>query len=149
MKNNRTYRAILDSVTSIKNNKTFLTILNTASSVIWGGLGCFVTVMVAGWILSGNHTKDVDLSDILLLLGGIILIIAAILIWNRRRVVKMVVGLFAYLCSFFVLFTVLLAAAAGHWPPLRFYLVIIIPIVGFLLSILSLFCLPPKNSSGS
>ena len=131
---------------ALKNNKTFLSVLNAASSVIWGGLGCVVTVLEAGRILSGNHTKDVDLWDILLLLDGIILILAAILIWNRRRVVKMIVGLFAYLCSFFVLFTVSLAAAAGHWPPLRFYLVILIPVVGFLLSILSLFCLPPKNS---
>ena len=131
---------------ALKNNKTFLSVLNAASSVIWGGLGCVVTVLEAGRILSGNHTKDVDLWDILLLLDGIILILAAILIWNRRRGVKMVVGLFAYLCSFFVLLTVSLAAAAGHWPPLRFYLVILIPVVGFLLSILSLFCLPPKNS---
>ena len=136
-------------VIALKNNKSFLSVLNAASSVIWGGLGCVVTVLEAGRILSGNHTKDVDLWDILLLLDGIILILAAILIWNRRRRVKMIVGIVASLCSFIVLFMFLMAAAAGHWPSLDFFLAISIPIVGFLLSIISLFCLPPKNSKNA
>lgn len=128
----------------LKNNKTFLTIVNMASSIVWGGIGCFVvTIMVASWF-QGNRTWDYW--EILLLLGGIQLILSAILIWNRQRVVKMVVGLFASLCSFFALLSFSMAAAAGHWPPLEGYLAIFIPIVGFLLSILSLFCLPPKKS---
>ena len=138
-----TYRSILNAVTTIKNNKIFLTVINTAFSVIWGGLGCYLTVMETRWILLGNRTKGVDL-----LLGavGVILILFAILIWNRRRRVKMIVGIVASLCSFIVLFMFLMAAAAGHWPSLDFFLAISIPIVGFLLSIISLFCLPPKNS---
>lgn len=138
-----TYRTILNAVTTIKNNKIFLTVINTAFSVIWGGLGCYLTVMETRWILLGNRTKGV-----VLLLGavGVILILFAILIWNRRRRVKMIVGIVASLCSFIVLFMFLMAAAAGHWPSLDFFLAISIPIVGFLLSIISLFCLPPKNS---
>ena len=137
------HRTILNAVTTIKNNKIFLTVLNTAFSVIWGGLGCYLTLMETRWILLGNRTKGVDL---LLSIVGIILILFAIFIWNRRRGVKMVVGIVASLCSFFVLFVIIMAAAAGHWPSLVLEFAISIPIVGFLLSIISLFCLPPKDS---
>ena len=137
------HRTILNAVTTIKNNKIFLTVLNTAFSVIWGGLGCYLTLMETRWILLGNRTKGVDL---LLSIVGIILILFAIFIWNRRRGVKMVVGIVASMCSFFVLFVIIMAAAAGHWPSLILLFAISIPIVGFLLSIISLFCLPPKDS---
>ena len=65
----------------LKNNKTFLTIVNMASSIVWGGIGCFVvTIMVASWF-RGNRTWDYW--EILLLLGGIQLILSAILMKNN------------------------------------------------------------------
>lgn len=140
------HRTILNGVTTIKNNIIFLTVLNTAFSVIWGGLGCYLTLMEVRWLLLGNRTTGVGL---FLGIVGIILILFAIFIWNRRRGVKMVVGIVASFCSFFVFFMFLMAAAAGHWPSLVFLFALSIPIVGFLLSIISLFCLPPKNSKNA
>ena len=148
-KNNGTALGILNAIASVKNNKYFLITLNVVSSVLWGGLGGYMTLAFALGILSSLRSKRFEFigSYIVLLLGGIVLLLAAILIWSRRRRVKWIVCVFSCFTSIMMLFALALAAAAGHWPPLYFYLALSIPLMGILLSILSLACLPPKKSS--
>ncbi|MBQ3723190.1 MAG: hypothetical protein II851_05720 [Bacteroidales bacterium] len=148
-KYNRTACGILKAVASVKNNKSFHTILNVASSVLWGGLGGYMTLAFALGILSSLRSKRFEFigSYIVLLLGGIVLLLAAILIWSRRRRVKWIVCVFSCLCSILMLFALVGAAAAGHWQSLDFYLALLIPFAGILLSIFSLICLPPKKSN--
>lgn len=132
----------------IKNDKKLLTVLKVASSVLWGGLGSYVTVMFAWGILTSLRTKHLEFigSEIVIFLGGIALILAAIFIWSQKRGVRWLVGIFSCLSSILMLLSLVGAAAAGHWPPLFFYLALIIPLIGILLSVLSLVCLPPKNN---
>jgi hypothetical protein len=131
----------------IKNDKKLLTVLKVASSVLWGGIGSYVTVVFAWGVLTSFRTKHLEFigSEVVILLGGIALILAAIFIWSRQRGVRWLVGMFSCLSSILILLSLVWAAAAGHWPPLFFYFALIIPLIGILLSVLSLVCLPPKN----
>ena len=119
-----------------------------ASAVLWGILGFYVSSVFAIDIIAELHTNSalfVGL-DILLVLCGVALLISAVMVWSHIRHVKKTACIISLVSSLVILMNFVWLAVANPLSPLDTWITILVPLVSILLSILSLACLPPKNS---
>ena len=124
------------------------TIVHGVSSVLWVILGFYVSSVFAIDIIAELHTNSalfVGL-DILLVLCGVALLISAVMVWSHIRHVKKTACIISLVSSLVILMNFVWLAVANPLSPLDTWITILVPLVSILLSILSLACLPPKNS---
>ena len=124
------------------------TIVHGVSSVLWVILGFYVSSVFALDILAELHTNSalfVGL-DILLVLCGVALLISAVMLWIQIRHVRKTACIISLVSSLVILMNFVWLAVANPLSPLDTWITILVPLVSILLSILSLACLPPKNS---
>ena len=124
------------------------TIVHGVSSVLWVILGFYVSSVFALDILAELHTNSalfVGL-DILLVLCGVALLISAVMLWSQIRHVRKTACIISLVSSLVILMNFVWLAVANPLSPLDTWITILVPLVSILLSILSLACLPPKNS---
>ena len=124
------------------------TIVHGVSSVLWVILGIYVSSVFAIDIIAELHTNSalfVGL-DILLVLCGIALLLSAVMLWSQIRHFWKIACIISLVSSLVILMNFVWLAVANPLSPLDTWITILVPLVSILLSILSLACLPPKNS---
>jgi len=124
------------------------TIVHGVSSVLWVILGIYVSSVFAIDIIAELHSNSalfVGL-DVLLVLCGVGLLFSTAMIGSRIRHIMKTACIISFVSSLVILMIFVWLAVANPLSPLDTWITILVPLVSILLSILSLACLPPKNS---
>ena len=124
------------------------TIVHGVSSVLWVILGIYVSSVFAIDIIAELHSNSalfVGL-DVLLVLCGVGLLFSTVMIGSRIRHVMKTACIISFVSPLVILMIFVWLAVANPLSPLDTWITILVPLVSILLSILSLACLPPKNS---
>lgn len=127
------------------------TIILTASTLVCGVLGCYVTIVESIRLFSLLQREDAHSIvfdwHIIFLVSGVLLILATILRWSRKRCIGKAVNIFLFLFTFF--FTLAIGVSTfddGHWRMIDLLVIVPLTVVGFLLSVLSISRSYPQDS---
>ena len=118
-------------------------IVHMASTLVWGILGCYVTIVESIRLLSLLHREDAHSFvldwHIFFLVCGVLVILVTVLRWSRKRWMGKAVNVFLLL--FALLFTLAVAVSSfddGHWRMIDLFVLEPLSVLGFLLTIISI-----------
>ena len=118
-------------------------IVHTASTLVWGFLGCYVTIVESIRLLSLLHREDAHSFYldwlIMFLVCGVLVILVTALGCSRKRWIGKAVNIFLLLFTiFFSLAIEVSTFDDGHWRMVDVFVLVPLTVLGFLLTIISI-----------
>ena len=119
-----------------------LALVHTASTLVWGFLGCYVTIVESIGLFSLLHREDAHsfVLDwyVIFLVYGVLVILATGLGWSRRRWIGKAVNIFLLLFTIFFTLAIGVSIDEGHWRMIDIFVLVPLAVLGFLLTIISI-----------